>query len=68
MDLDASLPYEIKSSREESIKTYDRQLLFNLGNGMLLEIYEVTKLLPKVFSFNYHLHPMAKGNYLPNEV
>ncbi|XP_061358617.1 protein TRM32-like [Gastrolobium bilobum] len=69
MDLDASLSNEIKSSEEEIINPYDHQLIFNLVNEVLLEIYERSPTyFPRPFSFNHRLHPMPKGNYLLNQV
>lgn len=69
MALEASLSHENESSREEIINPYDHQLLFNLVNEVLFEIYEKSPTyFPRPFSFNHHLHPMPKGHYLLNEV
>ncbi|RDX85007.1 Protein TRM32, partial [Mucuna pruriens] len=68
-DLDAILRHEIEPSEEESINPYDHQLLFNLVNEVLLEIYgRSPTYFPRPFSFNPSLHPMPKGNYLLNQV
>ncbi|KAJ1406889.1 hypothetical protein SESBI_24701 [Sesbania bispinosa] len=69
MDLDAAIHKDIESYGEEIINPYDHQLLFNLVNEVLLEIYEISPTyFPRPFSFNYHLHPMPKGHYLLKEV
>lgn len=68
-DLDATLGHEIEPSEEETINPYDHQLLFNLVNEVLLEIYgRSPTYFPRPFSFNPRLHPMPKGHYLMNEV
>ncbi|XP_003543514.2 protein TRM32 isoform X2 [Glycine max] len=65
-DLDATLRHEIEPSEEETI---NHQLLFNLVNEVLLEIYgRSPTYFPRPFSFNPRLHSMPKGNYLLNEV
>lgn len=68
-DLEASLLHEIEASEEETTNHYDHQLIFNLVNEVLLEIYgRSPTYFPRPFSFNPRLHPMPKGNYLLNEV
>ncbi|CAJ1955730.1 unnamed protein product [Sphenostylis stenocarpa] len=68
-DLDTSLRHEIGPSEEETINPYDHQLLFNLVNEVMLEIYgRSPTYFPRPFSFNPRLHPMPKGHYLLNEV
>ncbi|KAL9322874.1 hypothetical protein ACSQ67_010927 [Phaseolus vulgaris] len=68
-DLDESLSHEIESSEEETMNPYDHQLIFNLVNEVLLEIYgRSPTYFPRPFSFNPRLHPMPKGRYLLNEV
>ncbi|XP_027342243.1 uncharacterized protein LOC113855020 [Abrus precatorius] len=67
--LDVTLRHEIESSREETINPYDHQLIFNLVNEVLTEIYEKSPTyFPRPFSFNRRLHPIAKGDYLLNDV
>ncbi|RZB62938.1 protein TRM32-like isoform X2 [Glycine soja] len=64
-DLDATLCHEIEPSEE----TISHQLLFNLVNEVLLEIYgRSPTYFPRPFSFNPRFHPMPKGNYLLDEV
>jgi hypothetical protein len=57
------------SEEEENINMCDHQLLFNLVNEVLFQIYENSPTyFPKPFAFNYKLKPMPKGNYLVKEV
>lgn len=69
-DLNATLGHEIEPSEgEANINPNDHQLLFNLVNEALLEVYgRSPTYFPRPFSFNTRLHPMPKGNYLLNEV
>ncbi|KAL2332131.1 hypothetical protein Fmac_019712 [Flemingia macrophylla] len=68
-DLDATLRHEFEPSEEETTNPYDHQLLFNLVNEVMLEIYgKSPTYFPRPFSFNPRLHPMPKGHYLLNEV
>ncbi|XP_057731868.1 protein TRM32-like isoform X1 [Arachis stenosperma] len=67
--LKPSLIMEMESSVEENTKAYDQQLLFNLVDEVLLDIYErSSNHFPRPFAFNYLLHPVPKGDYLLNEV
>lgn len=69
-DLNATLRHEIEPPEgETNINPNDHQLLFNLVNEALLEVYgRSPTYFPRPFSFNTRLHPMPKGNYLLNEV
>lgn len=61
--------HENECSEEENINMCDHQLLFNLVNEVLFQIYENSPTyFPKPFAFNYKLKPMPKGNYLVKEV
>ncbi|XLR40910.1 hypothetical protein S83_025570 [Arachis hypogaea] len=67
--LKPSLIIEMESSVAENTKAYDQQLLFNLVDEVLLDIYErSSNQFPRPFAFNYLLHPVPKGDYLLNEV
>ncbi|CAJ2660858.1 unnamed protein product [Trifolium pratense] len=67
--LEESLLHENEYSGEENTNICDRQLLFNLINEVLFQMYEKSPTyFPKPFAFNYKLKSMPKGNYLVNEV
>ncbi|MED6120859.1 hypothetical protein PIB30_024883 [Stylosanthes scabra] len=67
--LKPSLIMEMESSVEDNTKANDQQLLFNLVDEVLLDIYDrSSNHFPRPFAFNYRLHPVPKGQYLLNEV
>ncbi|WJX69581.1 hypothetical protein P8452_53804 [Trifolium repens] len=67
--LEESLLHENEYSGEENTNMCDHQLLFNLINEVLFQMYENSPTyFPKPFAFNYKLKSMPKGNYLVNEV
>jgi hypothetical protein len=67
--LEESLLHENEYSGEENTNMCDHQLLFNLINEVLFQMYENSPTyFPKPFTFNYKLKSMPKGNYLVNEV
>ncbi|MED6181823.1 hypothetical protein PIB30_023034 [Stylosanthes scabra] len=67
--LKPSLIMEMESSIEDNTKANDQQLLFNLVDEVLLDIYDrSSNHFPRPFAFNYRLHPVPKGHYLLNEV
>lgn len=75
--LDPSLFKELENCLHPDLESYgenvgshcDHQLLYDLINDTLLEIYERSfTYFPRSFSFNRHIHPMPKGNYLLEEV
>lgn len=68
-DLEASLFKEIECSGKEISIHNDHQLLFNIVNEVLLEIYEGSSTyFPRPFSFNLRLRPVPKGSHLLKEV
>ncbi|KAF7823630.1 protein TRM32-like [Senna tora] len=70
-ELETFLQKEMEWSREEIISKefYDHQLLFNLANEVLLQIYEKSSIyFPRPFSFNLSLHPKPKGSHLLKQV
>ncbi|KAL5082512.1 hypothetical protein RYX36_010933 [Vicia faba] len=67
--LEESLLHENEYSAEENSNMFDHQLLFNLINETLFEIYEKSPTyFPRPFAFNHRLKPMPKGNYIVKEV
>lgn len=67
--LKPSLFKEIECCGEDICKPNDHQLLFNIVNEVLLDIYEGSStFFPRSFSFNLRLHPMPKGHRLLKEV
>ncbi|KAL4610507.1 hypothetical protein ACB092_08G055300 [Castanea dentata] len=68
-ELENCLHPELESYGENVSGNCDHQLLYDLINDTLLEIYERSfTYFPRSFSFNCHIHPMPKGNYLLEEV
>ncbi|KAK2643091.1 hypothetical protein Ddye_024854 [Dipteronia dyeriana] len=68
-ELEGYLHRELQCSLEEIIGNCDHQLLFDLINETLLEIYERSfAYFPRAFSFNHHMRPMPKGNRVLEEV
>ncbi|CAK8536100.1 unnamed protein product [Lathyrus sativus] len=67
--LEESLLHENEYSAEENNNMLDHQLLFNLINETLFQIYEKSPTyFPRPFAFNHWLKPMPKGNYIVKEV
>ncbi|XP_028802639.1 uncharacterized protein LOC114757736 [Neltuma alba] len=67
--LKPSLCKETQCFGEEIGKPIDHQLLFDIVNESLLEIYEGSSThFPRPFSFNLRLHPIPKGHRLLKEV
>ena len=68
-ELENCLHPELESYGENVSGNCDHQLLYDLINGTLLEIYERSfTYFPISFSFNCHIRSMPKGNYLLEEV
>ncbi|KAH7550044.1 hypothetical protein JRO89_XS13G0125100 [Xanthoceras sorbifolium] len=67
--LEGYLHHELQCSPEEVVGNCDHQLLFDLINETLLEIYERSfTYFPRAFSFNHHIRPMPKGHCVLEEV
>ncbi|KAK0605355.1 hypothetical protein LWI29_025824 [Acer saccharum] len=68
-ELEGYLHRELQCSLEEIVANCDHQLLFDLINETLLEIYERSfAYFPRAFSFNHHIRPMPKGHRVLEEV
>ncbi|KAJ4725817.1 protein TRM32 [Melia azedarach] len=67
-EIEAYLHQEVQSS-DEFGGSSDHQLLFNLINEVLLEMYDkLFTYFPRTFSFNHHIRPMPKGHHVLEEV
>ncbi|KAI9115187.1 hypothetical protein K1719_013506 [Acacia pycnantha] len=67
--LKPSLFKETECSEKEIDKPIDHQLLFDIVNESLLEVFEGSSTyFPRPFSFNLRLHPIPKGHRLLKEV
>ncbi|KAJ0020257.1 hypothetical protein Pint_32368 [Pistacia integerrima] len=68
-ELEEYLHHELQYSPEEIGGNCEHQLLFDLINEVLLELYERSfTYFPRAFSFNSHIRPMPKGNRVLDEV
>lgn len=68
-ELEACLHPELEDNEEVADGSCDHQLLFDLINDTLVDIYERSfTYFPKAFSFNRHIRPMPKGHQLHEEV
>lgn len=68
-EVEACLPNETEPSLEEVDGSCDRQLLLDLVNELLLEIYERSyTYYPRVLSSSCHIHPMPMGHHVLKEV
>lgn len=68
-ELEAFLRHEHEHSSDDVGSNCDHQLLFDLINEELLEIYESSlAYFPKHFSFTQHIRPLPKGNRVLEDV
>lgn len=67
-ELEEYLHHELQYSPAEMGGNCEHQLLFDLINEVLLELYERSfTYFPQALSFNRHIHPMPKGNRVLDE-
>ncbi|KAF8402908.1 hypothetical protein HHK36_011000 [Tetracentron sinense] len=68
-EVEGCLPFEHDCSRHEADGSCDHQLLFDLINEILLEIYERSfTYCPKPLSFKSHIRPLPMGYHVLEEV
>ncbi|KAJ7947648.1 protein TRM32 [Quillaja saponaria] len=68
-DYEAISPQEVECSRDEIECQCDHQLLFDLVNEVLIEIYDKSfTYFPNPFPFKRGIHPMPKGHHLLKQV
>ncbi|KAF8395118.1 hypothetical protein HHK36_019059 [Tetracentron sinense] len=68
-EVEGCLPLEPDYSRHEAGGSCDHQLLFDLINEILLEIYERSfTYCPRPLSFNSHIRPLPVGYHVLEEV
>ncbi|KAF2300353.1 hypothetical protein GH714_012309 [Hevea brasiliensis] len=68
-ELEAYLNHELECSSEDVGSNCDHQLLFDLINEVLLQIYKSSlAYFPESFSFTQRVRPLPKGNHTLEEV
>ncbi|XP_059660739.1 uncharacterized protein LOC132307092 [Cornus florida] len=68
-EVEACLPHEPECSEEDIIASCHRQLLFDLVNEVLLQIFDKSFCYyPRALSFSCHIRPMPQRNHVFEEV
>lgn len=68
-EMEACLPHENQCSKEEVGPSCDHQLLFDLVNQALLEIYQRSfTYCPRALSYSCRVHPMPVGHHVVEAV